>query len=36
MCLEAISLEGINQIDLDQVRDKCHIVVNMVLKIMLS
>ena len=36
MCLEEISLEGINRIDLDQVRDKCHIVVNMALKILLS
>lgn len=36
MCLEEVIWEGMNRIDLNQVMDKCHIVVNMLLKILLS
>jgi hypothetical protein len=35
MYFEKVSSESINRIDLNQVRDKCHIVVNVVLKILL-
>ena len=35
MDLEEVRWEGISRIDLDQDKDKCHIVLNMVLKILL-